>query len=149
MDGKSLGELGSGDILRDLEDTLRQMSSGLADATALADADGENRDADWARRVVEAAAEDLRKRYEQPDANDEPATNKRPSPVLTAEVIQALANALAGPSGSKFEFPSSSDPRKKYTVTVMGSDMDCTCPGFEYRGTCKHIVEVRSKGGRK
>ena len=149
VDGKSLGELGSGDILRDLEDTLRQMSSGLADATALADADGENRDADWARRVVEAAAEDLRKRYEQPDANGEPAVNKRPSPVLTAEVIQALANALAGPSGSKFEFPSSSDPRKKYTVTVMGSDMDCTCPGFEYRGTCKHIVEVRSKGGRK
>jgi len=31
----------------------------------------------------------------------------------------------------------------------MGSDMDCTCPGFEYRGTCKHVVEVRSKGGRK
>lgn len=149
VDGKSLGELGSGDILRDLEDTLRQMSSGLADATALADADGENRDADWARRVVEAAAEDLRKRYEQPNANGEPATNKRPRPVLTAEVIQALANALVGPSGSKFEFPSSSDPRKKYTVTVMGSDMDCTCPGFEYRGTCKHIVEVRSKGGRK
>jgi len=149
VDGKALGELGSGDILRDLEDTLRQMSSGLADATALADTNGENRDADWARRVVEAAAEDLRKRYEQPDAKGEPAVDTRPRPVLTAEVIQALANALTGPTASKFEFPSSSDPRKKYTVTVMGPDMDCTCPGFEYRGTCKHIVEVRSKGGRK
>jgi SWI/SNF-related matrix-associated actin-dependent regulator 1 of chromatin subfamily A len=149
VDGKALGELGSGDILRDLEATLRQMSSGLADATALADANGENRDADWARRVVEAAADDLRNRYEQPNVNGEPAANKRPRPVLTAEVIQALANALTGPTASKFEFPSSSDPRKKYTVTVMGPDMDCTCPGFEYRGTCKHIVEVRSKGGRK
>ncbi|MFM1881711.1 MAG: hypothetical protein RJA05_120 [Planctomycetota bacterium] len=149
VDGKALGELGSGDILRDLEDTLRQMSSGLADATALAGADGEDRDADWARRVVEAAAEDLRKRYGQPDANGEPAANKRPRPALTAEVIQALANALTGPTASKFEFPSSRDPRKKYTVTVMGPDMDCTCPGFEYRGTCKHVVEVRSKGGKK
>ena len=149
VDGKALGELGSGDILRDLEDTLRQMSSGLADAAALADANGQDRDADWARRVVEAAAEDLRKRYEQPDASGEPAANKRQRPILTAEVIQALANALTGPTASKFEFPSSRDPQKKYTVTVMGPDMDCTCPGFEYRGTCKHIVEVRSKGGRK
>jgi hypothetical protein len=149
VDGKALGELGSGDILRDLEDTLRQMSSGLADATALADANGESRDADWARRVVEAAAEDLRKRYEHPDVNGGPAADTRPRPVLTAEVIQALANALTGPTASKFEFPSSKDPKKKYIVTVMGPDMDCTCPGFEYRGTCKHIVEVRSKGGRK
>ncbi|MFZ4751216.1 MAG: SWIM zinc finger family protein [Phycisphaerales bacterium] len=31
----------------------------------------------------------------------------------------------------------------------MGPGRDCTCPGFEYRGTCKHVVEVRSKGGRK
>lgn len=73
------------------------------------------------RRVVEVAAEDLRMRYEQTDADVEHAANKRALPALLAEVIQALANALTGPSASK----------------------------FEYRGTCKHVVEVRSKGGRK
>ena len=82
-------------------------------------------------------------------ATSEATATKRLQPVVTSKVIQALANALKGPTASTSDFPSSSDPRKMYTVTVMGPDMDCTCPGFEYRGTCKHIVEVRSKGGRK
>ncbi len=152
VDGKAIGDLGGGDILRDLEETLRQMSSGLADASALEGADPATRDQDWARRVVESAAEELRKRYAEADA----ATAKgaapsfsRPRPALTPEIIEALANALSGPKVQTVEFASSKDPSKKYVVSIVGPDMDCTCPGFEYRGTCKHIVEVRSKGARK
>ncbi len=77
------------------------------------------------------------------------AATKRLQPVVTSKVIQALANALKGPTASTCDFPSSSDPRKKYPVTVMGPDMDGTCRGYEYRGTRKHVVEIRSRGGRK
>ena len=80
-------------------------------------------------------------------ATSEAAATKRLQPVVTAEIIKALANALKGPTASTCDFPSSSDPRKKYTV--MGLDMNGTCQGYEYRGTRKHVVEIRSRGGRK
>ena len=152
VDGKAIGDLGGGDILRDLEETLRQMSSGLADASALEGADPATRDQDWARRIVESAAEELRKRYAEADAataKGAAPSSSRPRPALTPEIIEALANALSGPKAQTVEFASSKDPSKKYVVSIVGPDMDCTCPGFEYRGTCKHIVEVRSKGARK
>jgi hypothetical protein len=44
------------------------------------------------------------------------------------------------------EFPSSRDPKLLYKVTVYGTDAECTCPGFEYRGTCKHVLEVKRAG---
>lgn len=157
VDGKVLGDAAGGDILRDLEETLRLMSPGLADASAIGGAVGETRDPDWARRVVEAAAEELRKRYAQADAEAAAAdvhggaksSPRAPRPTLTPEIIDALASALSGPKAQTLEFPSSRDPSKKYVVSIVGADMDCSCPGFEYRGTCKHIIEVRSKGARK
>lgn len=46
-------------------------------------------------------------------------------------------------SGS-WEFPSSSNPKKTYTITFgRAGHLQCTCPGFEYRGECKHVREVR------
>ncbi len=81
-------------------------------------------------------------------ATSEAAATKRQQPVVTSKVIQALANALKGPTASTSDFPSSSDPRKMYTVTVIGPDMDGSYQGYEYRATRKHVVEIRSRGGR-
>jgi hypothetical protein len=30
-----------------------------------------------------------------------------------------------------------------YTVTRMSNKYNCTCPGFSFRKTCKHVVEVK------
>jgi SWI/SNF-related matrix-associated actin-dependent regulator 1 of chromatin subfamily A len=40
------------------------------------------------------------------------------------------------------EVPSSSDPGRTYTVRVAGGVITCTCPGFTYRGNCKHARSV-------
>lgn len=155
VDGEAV-EVGQGDILRDLEEMLRLMSPGLADASlAGPDADERReRDPDWAQSVLEAAAEKLRERYAADGEPDEAGAGGRSirdggssgtgarSP-LSADVIEALAKALAGPRSQVREFPSSRDPRKVYRVTVHGADAECTCPGFEYRGTCKHVIEVK------
>ena len=69
----------------------------------------------------------------------------------TATRIEAIGDLVAAlPQDSplletgSWEFPSSSNPKQSYTVTFgRAGHLQCNCPGFEYRGECKHVREVR------
>jgi hypothetical protein len=67
-----------------------------------------------------------------------------------------LALAAASPAGAwaaealaeagSWEFTSSRDPSKTYLVTFgRAGHLECICEGFQYRGNCKHVIEVRAK----
>jgi SWI/SNF-related matrix-associated actin-dependent regulator 1 of chromatin subfamily A len=43
-------------------------------------------------------------------------------------------------------FPSSSAPGKSYTVEVSNGVARCDCPGFSYRGNCRHAREALAGG---
>ena len=46
-----------------------------------------------------------------------------------------------------WEFQSDRDPSQGYRVTYGRSGhLECNCKGFEYRGNCKHVLEVRKAG---
>jgi hypothetical protein len=58
--------------------------------------------------------------------------------------LETLARALAGPPVERYRFASASHPGVEYEIAVDGADVACTCPGFEYRGQCRHAREVKA-----
>lgn len=66
--------------------------------------------------------------------------------------IEKLASATYRTTSEKtplmetghWEFTSSRDPSQTYVVTFgRVGHLECTCQGFNYRGNCKHVREVR------
>lgn len=71
------------------------------------------------------------------------------APVRTPEerhalrrALETLAKALSGPSVECYRYASASHPGVEYQVTVDGADV--ACPGFEYRGQCRHARDVKA-----
>ena len=63
---------------------------------------------------------------------------------IIGEMVAALPQDAPLLETGSWEFPSSKDPNKTYSVTFGRSGhLQCTCPGFEYRGECKHVRDVR------
>jgi len=63
---------------------------------------------------------------------------------IIGEMVAALPQDTPLAETGSWEFASSSDAKKTYQVIFgRGGHLQCTCPGFEYRGECKHVREVR------
>jgi hypothetical protein len=73
------------------------------------------------------------------------------APVRTPEernalrrALETLAKALSGPSVECYRYASASHQGVEYQITVDGADVACSCPGFEYRGQCRHARDVEA-----
>jgi hypothetical protein len=66
--------------------------------------------------------------------------------ILPVALLVALGASSALPETGSWEFTSARDPSQVYQVTYgRAGHLECTCKGFEFRGNCKHVREVRVK----
>ena len=135
VEGKALVPDDAGDVLDELQRALRDLSTGITDAPDRLDEDG------LIEQLLNRARQEIETSLSDP----------RGVPVRTAEdtaafrrALESLAKALTGPSVERYRFASASHPGVEYEITVDGADVICTCPGFEYRGQCRHARDLKA-----
>jgi hypothetical protein len=58
--------------------------------------------------------------------------------------LEGLVKMLSGASAKRFRVASTSHRGVEYEIVAADADVTCTCPGFEYRGQCRHAREVKA-----
>ena len=137
VDGTALAEGDSESVLEALERAVRALSPGLADSSH-----GLEDDEVIARLLREAADAQHRRGAVDAAAGTTPAATADSLGALE-RALESLRRALAGPVATGYRIASSSNTAVHYQIDVEGGDVTCSCPGFEYRGQCKHARERR------
>jgi SWI/SNF-related matrix-associated actin-dependent regulator of chromatin subfamily A-like protein 1 len=135
LEGEAIAEGVGGDVLDELQRALHSLSSGLA-------VDGSAND-DLVGRLVKEASEDFRSRHKI----DQTGTVSLRSPTdveAFRRALDRLVKVLSGSPSKRFRIPSTSHEGLEYEIVVADADVTCTCPGFEYRGQCRHARDVKA-----
>ena len=135
VDGTALAPGLPGDVLDELQRALRELSSGLTAA------DGEVDQENLIDRLLERARQGLDVRLAQ--AAGASVSTPEETAAL-ARALESLAKALSGTAPERYRFASASHPGVEYEITVHGADVVCSCPGFEYRGQCRHARDIKA-----
>ena len=76
--------------------------------------------------------------------NDDPQFDLR---VIDVERIVGCEDQVVSPSKSESKtWVVQGSKGKTYTVTLDHGRYECSCPGFQFRRSCKHVDEQKSKG---
>lgn len=82
--------------------------------------------------------------YLEENASDLKEATKQQIRPYSEEAIRILAKVLSGPERTVYHVESSSQKGKYYTLEVVGSDINCDCPGFTHRGSCRHVRSLKT-----
>ena len=135
VDGTALAPGLSGDVLDELQRALRELSSGLTEPNGPGDQED----------LIERLLQQRRLELAAQPATESGTWPRTPEETAAlARALESLAKVLAGKETERYRFASTSHPGVEYEITVDGPDITCNCPGFEYRGQCRHARDVKA-----
>ncbi len=136
VEGEALAADIGGDVLDELQRALHAMSSGLADSP-----DGIDDD-ELIARLLKQASDEFRT---APGVAGQAAAPRSATEIQALRrALEGLLKVLSGPSSRRFRIASTSHKGLEYEIVAVDADVTCTCPGFEYRGQCRHARDVKA-----
>jgi SWI/SNF-related matrix-associated actin-dependent regulator 1 of chromatin subfamily A len=136
VEGEALAADVGGNVLDELQRALHAISPHLAD-TPLGIEDEE---------VVERLLRDASERLRTANPVAAPSGSTRAAVDLDAlkRALEGLLAVLSGGGSKRYRIASSSQAGVAYNIVADGTDVTCSCPGFEYRGQCRHARDVKT-----
>jgi len=137
VDGNALAPGTGGDVLDELQRVLHSLSAGAADATE------HGEDDELVGELLRRASEEVRAGHRADSDRPAHVRDERETQAL-ARALEALVKVLSGPSARRFRISSASHKGVDYEIVAVDADVTCSCPGFEYRGQCRHARDVKA-----
>jgi len=137
VEGEAMAPDAGGDVLDELQRALHSISVGAGEA---AEPSGDD---EVIGELLRRASDEFRVTHRGSDAAPATTRGQRETQAL-ARALEALVKVLSGPSSRRFRISSASHKGVDYEITVVDADVTCTCPGFEYRGQCRHARDVKT-----
>lgn len=136
VEGDALAPGSGGDVLDELQRVLHSISAG-------ADTAGSNQDDELIEQLLRRASEEFRDAHRADVGRPLTMRGERETQAL-ARALETLVKVLSGPSARRFRISSASHEGVDHEIVAVGADVTCSCPGFEYRGQCRHARDVKA-----
>lgn len=137
VEGDALAPGSGGDVLDELQRVLHAISGGAVDATP------QGEDDELIGELLRRASEEFRDTHRTNENHETRVHGERETQAL-ARALEALVKVLSGPSARRFRASSTSHKGVDHEITVVDADVTCSCPGFEYRGQCRHARDLKA-----
>jgi SWI/SNF-related matrix-associated actin-dependent regulator 1 of chromatin subfamily A len=134
VEGDALAPGAGGDVLDELQHVLHSISGG-------AEVPGE--DDELISELLRRASEEFRGTHRADVGGPARMHGERETQAL-ARALEALVRVLSGPASRRFRISSASHEGVDYEIVAVDADVTCNCPGFEYRGQCRHARDVKA-----
>jgi SWI/SNF-related matrix-associated actin-dependent regulator of chromatin subfamily A-like protein 1 len=137
VEGDAIAEGLGGDVLDELQRALHAVSSGLSGVP------DEPPDDDRVARLVKEASEEFRARHQAGPAGTDGVRSATDVEAFK-RALERLVKVLSGSPSKRYRIASTSHAGQAYEIVVADADVTCTCPGFEYRGQCRHARDIKA-----
>jgi hypothetical protein len=136
VEGDALAPGSGADVLDELQRVLHAISGG---DIAAGPSDGD----EVISQLLRRASDEFRSAHRN-DAHRQTARRGARELQALTRALETLVKVLSGPSARRFRISSTSHKGVDYDVVVVDADVTCSCPGFEYRGQCRHARDVKA-----
>jgi SWI/SNF-related matrix-associated actin-dependent regulator 1 of chromatin subfamily A len=136
VEGEALAAGYGGDVLDELQHVLHSISAG-------ATAPGSIEDDEVITRLLREASQEFRATHRSAAGRSVTVRGERERQALV-RALEGLVKVLSGRPPRRFRIASTSHQGLEYEVVAIDADVTCTCPGFEYRGQCRHARDVKA-----